>query len=110
MKKFRKIIIIATLVTIILGNQFIIKAETSEQTTQKTLYTLPSVSDINITGTYRGNGHDRQNLGIYMKQGASFEIRQTNKKLNQDLTLQCLNNDSQTEKNYTRAVSRNDRK
>ena len=101
MKKFRKIIIIATLVTIILGNQFIIKAETSEQTTQKTLYTLPSVSDINITGTYRGNGHDRQNLGIYMKQGASFEIRQTNKKLNQDLTLQCLNNDSQTEKNYT---------
>lgn len=101
MKKFRKIIIIATLVTIILGNQFIIKTKASEETTQKTLYTLPSVSDINITGTYRGNGHDRQNLGIYMKQGASFEIRQTNKKLNQDLTLQCLNNDSQTEKNYT---------
>lgn len=101
MKKFRKIIIIATLVTIILGNQFIIKAEAAEVATQKTLYTLPSVSDINIAGTYRGNGHDRQNLGIYMKQGASFEIRQTNKKLNQDLTLQCLNNDSQTEKNYT---------
>ena len=101
MKRFRKIIIIAILVTIILGNKSIIKVEASETTTPKKLYTLPSVSDINITGTYRGNGHDRQNLGIYMKQGASFEIRQTNKKLNQDLTLQCLNNDSQTEKNYT---------
>lgn len=101
MRKIKKIIIIVILLTIILGNQFIIKAETSEQIKQKTLYSMPSVSDINITGTYRGNGHDRQNLGIYMKQGASFEIRQTNKKLNQDLTLQCLNNDSQTEKNYT---------
>ena len=35
-----------------------------------------------------------------MKQGASFEIRQTNLSINQDLTLDCLNNDSKTEKSY----------
>ena len=103
MKKIKKTAIILIAIMMILGYQTKIsaKSRTTETTVQKELYTLPSVSDINITGTYRGNGHDRQNLGIYMKQGASFEIRQTNKKLNQDLTLQCLNNDSQTEKNYT---------
>lgn len=103
MKKIKKTAIILIAIMMILGYQTKIsaKSRTTETTVQKQLYTLPSVSDINITGTYRGNGHDRQNLGIYMKQGASFEIRQTNKKLNQNLTLQCLNNDSQTEKNYT---------
>ena len=103
MKEIKKTAIILIAIMMILGYQTKIsaKSRTTETTVQKELYTLPSVSDINITGTYRGNGHDRQNLGIYMKQGASFEIRQTNKKLNQDLTLQCLNNDSQTEKNYT---------
>ena len=103
MKKIKKTAIILIAIMMILGYQTKIsaKSRTTETTVQKELYTLPIVSDINITGTYRGNGHDRQNLGIYMKQGASFEIRQTNKKLNQDLTLQCLNNDSQTEKNYT---------
>lgn len=103
MKEIKKTAIILIAIMMILGYQTKIsaKSRTTETTVQKELYTLPSVSDINITGTYRGNGHDRQNLGIYMKQGASFEIRQTNKKLNKDLTLQCLNNDSQTEKNYT---------
>ena len=33
-------------------------------------------------------------LGIYMKAGASFQIRQTNLNVNKDLTLDCLNNDS----------------
>ena len=103
MKEIKKTAIILIAIMMILGYQTKIsaKSRTTETTVQKELYILPSVSDINITGTYRGNGHDRQNLGIYMKQGASFEIRQTNKKLNKDLTLQCLNNDSQTEKNYT---------
>lgn len=103
MKNLKRILIILIINAIILGYQIptFTKSRTTETTIQKTLYTMPSVSDINISGTYRGNGHDRQNLGIYMKQGASFEIRQTNKKFNQDLTLQCLNNDSQTEKNYT---------
>ena len=103
MKNLKKIAIFLIAITMIFVYQpkIFAKSRTAEKTIQKTLYVLPSVSDINISGTYRGNGHDRQNLGIYMNQGASFEIRQTNKKLNQDLTLQCLNNDSQTEKNYT---------
>ena len=67
----------------------------------KQLYTKPSVAQIGVAGTNRGNWHDRQNLGIYMKAGASFEIRQTNLSINTDLTLDCLNNDSQTEKSYT---------
>lgn len=67
----------------------------------KTLYSLPNISDITIAGTNRGNYHDRQNLGIYMKKESSFEIRQTNLALNKDLVLDCLNNDSQTEKSYT---------
>ena len=68
-------------------------------TTIKTLYTLPSVSDIAITGTNRGNGHDKQHLDMYMPAGSSFEIRQVSS--NTNLTLSCLNNDSQTEKSYT---------
>lgn len=72
-----------------------------ENNITKKLYTLPSVYNMSLSGTNRGNWHDRQNLGIYMKAGASFEIRQTNLSVNKDLTLDCLNNDSQTEKTYT---------
>ena len=77
-----------------------VKIASTENTIAKKLYTLPSVSSIGIAGTNRGNWHDRQNLGIYMKAGSSFEIRQTNLTINQDLNLDCLNNDSQTEKSY----------
>ena len=82
MKNLKKIAIFLIAITMIFVYQpkIFAKSRTAEKTIQKTLYVLPSVSDINISGTYRGNGHDRQNLGIYMNQGASFEIRQTNLK------------------------------
>lgn len=101
MKKL-KIIITSLMLIIIVSYQLPILAvvNNSEEVTKK-LYTLPSVSNIEIAGTQRGDWHDRQNLGIYMKAGASFEIRQTNLEINQNLTLDCLNNDSYTEKMYT---------
>ena len=93
---------IAILITsiMIITCQLPILAASTENTITKKLYTLPNVSSIGIAGTSRGNWHDRQNLGIYMKAGSSFEIRQTNLTINQDLNLDCLNNDSQTEKSY----------
>lgn len=104
MNKLKKIISFLILSTIIISYQSkilaVVEDEISGNITQ-TLYTLPSVSNIGIAGTNRGNWHDRQHLGIYMKSGSSFEIRQTNLNTNQDLTLDCLNNDSYTEKTYT---------
>ena len=101
MNKFKKILSFLILSALIISYQSKILAVTENENMTKTLYTLPSVSSIGIAGTSRGNWHDRQQLGIYMNQGASLEIRQTNLAINQDLTLDCLNNDSQTEKTYT---------
>lgn len=103
MNSLKKVVAFLIVTIIIIGYQSQILAITidSQSTLTKTLYVLPSVSDIGIAGTNRGNWHDRQHLGIYMKQGSSFEIRQTNLNFNQNLTLDCLNNDSQTEKSYT---------
>ena len=100
MEKLKKLIVIELLAILILGYTIPALAISEETTTTKTIYTLPSVANMSLTGTNRGNGHDRQNLGIYMKAGASFQIRQTNTKFNKDLSLDCLNNDSQTEKSY----------
>lgn len=106
MNKLKKIIAFLILCVIIISCQSQILASAIESIENsdniiKQLYTLPSVSSIGIAGTNRGNWHDRQNLGIYMRAGASFEIRQTNLSINQNLTLDCLNNDSYTEKSYT---------
>lgn len=105
MKYLKKlsILIIVTILLLSYESQVLaaIVGENDENTITKTLYTNQSVANMSLSGTNRGNWHDRQNLGIYMKAGASFEIRQTNLKLNQNLTLDCLNNDSQTEKTFT---------
>ena len=100
MEKLKKLIVIELLMILILSYTIPALAISEETTTTKTIYSLPSVANMSLTGTNRGNWHDRQNLGIYMKAGASFQIRQTNTKFNKDLSLDCLNNDSQTEKNY----------
>lgn len=105
MNKLKKIITSLILCIIITSYQSqilaaVVEAKQNSDSITKKLYTLPNVSYIGIAGTNRGNWHDRQNLGIYMKAGASFEIRQTNLQINQDLTLDCLNNDSHTEKSF----------
>lgn len=65
------------------------------------LYTLPSVDNMSLVGTNRGNWHDRQDLGMYMPQGSSFEARIKNyDEFKQEIALDVLNDDSQTEKEY----------
>ena len=69
MKKLKKLLIIAMLA--VLTSSYAIPV-LAESTKKQTLYTLPTVANMSLTGTNRGNWHDRQNLGIYMKAGASF--------------------------------------
>lgn len=63
------------------------------------MYTKPSVSNMDLAGTTRGNWHDREDLGIYMKAGASFDIRIKNtNEFKKNVVLDVYNDDSQTEK------------
>lgn len=106
MKLVKKVLVLLILNILICScfSQTIATTEDTEVTDQvisKTLYTLESVANMSLSGTNRGNWHDRQHLGIYLNAGATFEIRQTNLNLNKDLTLDCLNNNSSTEKTYT---------
>jgi hypothetical protein len=106
MRNFKKFIIIVFVAIMCLNYGLPVLAEINEgDTITKTLYTNDSVANMSLVGTSRGNWHDKQNLGIYMPAGSSFEIRQTNLSFGNDLTLECLNNDSSTEKTYT--ISKN---
>ncbi len=66
---------------------------------ERTLYSLPSVDNMSLAGTHRGNNEDRQMLGFYMEKDAKIAI----KKLSGDknLTLTYLNNDQEKEDNFT---------
>ena len=66
---------------------------------ERTLYSLPSVWNMNLAGTNRGNYHDSQMLGLYLKENGSISVKEIG--TNHNLTLNFLNNDSQTEKKYT---------
>ena len=81
-----------------------ITSETEVDTTAYTdikLYTLPSVDNMSLVGTNRGNWHDRQELGMYMPQGSSFEARIKNyTEFKNEIAIDVLNDDSQTEKEY----------
>ena len=72
-----------------------------EQTAQKELYTVGNTSYENGASTPKGNGHDCQQLGIWIPAGITFRIRQTNLNLKQNLTIRMRNNDAQTEASYT---------
>lgn len=110
MKKLKNITAIIVVIVLILSYNLPIFAAIEENVEQDTiqtqsndskiinLSTLPSVDNMSMVGTNRGNNHDKQNLGIYMPAGSSFKIRQTNLNLGTDLTLKCLNNNSATEK------------
>lgn len=73
-------------------------ATEEEKTVQRTLYTLPNADYLTGISFNRGYYHDRQNLGIWMPQGSSIQIRIVNAEtFNQDLMIQFKNDDSQTE-------------
>ncbi len=73
-------------------------ATEEEKTVQRTLYTLPNADHLTGISFNRGYYHDRQNLGIWMPQGSSIQIRIVNAEtFKEDLTIQFENDDSQTE-------------
>lgn len=64
-----------------------------ERKIQRTFYTLPDVSHMNQAGFFRGNNHDKQDLGIYLPADTSVTVKQINDS-GQDLQVQFLNDDS----------------
>lgn len=66
---------------------------------ERKLYSLPSVENMILAGTNRGNNHDRQILGLYLEKNAEISIKKISGA--KDLTLTYLNNDSKTEENFT---------
>lgn len=63
---------------------------------ERTLYSLPSVDNMEIMGAHRGNNHDKQMLGLFVKANSKIKIRKISG--NTDLTFTMLNNDSQLER------------
>ncbi len=66
---------------------------------ERTLYSLPSVWNMDLAGTNRGNYQDRQMLGFYMEANSEISIQKLSG--SKDLTLTYLNNDSKTESKAT---------
>ena len=66
---------------------------------ERTMYSLPSVDNIAAMEIHRGNNHDRQMLGIFVKANSNLRIRKVSG--GSDLTYTMLNNDSHTESTAT---------
>ncbi|MBC1500140.1 enhancing factor (viral) [Listeria weihenstephanensis] len=64
---------------------------------EKKLYTLENPTWMRTQGLSKGIDHDRQNLGVILPKGATIEIRQTNAAYTENLTLELLNDDRNTE-------------
>lgn len=64
---------------------------------RRELYTIGNPQWEAGAGIHKGNGHDRQQLGIWVPKGTSFRIRQADTSLEQNLSLRMYNDDSQTE-------------
>lgn len=76
-----------------------IKSDLEENYYERTLYSLPSVKNMSLAGTNRGNNHDRQILGFYMEASSKISVKRISG--NKDLKLTYLNNDSYMEKDFT---------
>ncbi len=66
---------------------------------ERTMYSLPSVWNMSLAGTNRGNNDDRQILGFYMEANSQIFVNKVSGEKN--LTLTYLNNDSAKEKSFT---------
>lgn len=74
-------------------------ASSEDKTVKRILYTLPDASHLTNIGFNRGYYHDRQSLGIWIPEGETLTIRLVNgEEFHEDLDLQFMNNDSETEK------------
>ena len=86
----------AVLIAMPLQNIAYADEPTGETKTQE-MYIVGNTGYENASKIMKGNGHDCQNLGIWVPSGATFSIRQVNTELNQALTFKMRNDDVQTE-------------
>lgn len=70
------------------GNRFI----------KKKIYGIEKSLATELSRSNRGYYHDRQNLGLYLKKGASLKVRQIQQSYNEKINIDILNDDSNTEK------------
>lgn len=99
-----KIISILLIICMISNLSMPVMADQNENiisTDSQELYTVGNTSYENGASTPKGNGHDCQQLGIWVPANTTFRIRQTNPSLNQGLTIRMRNDDKQTEASYT---------
>ncbi|MBC1457249.1 immunoglobulin-like domain-containing protein [Listeria newyorkensis] len=68
---------------------------------EKKLDTLENPTWMRNQGLSKGINHDRQDLGVILPKYATIEIRQTNTNFKDNITLELLNDDNQTENTYT---------
>lgn len=61
----------------------------------RTIYTIPSVWNMDMIGVKRNNYGDRQHIGLYLPEGVSIKARIVDAESN--LTIQFVTNDSQKE-------------
>lgn len=71
------------------------------RTSQVELYTIGNTYYENNGGVPKDNGHDCQQLGVWLEKGATFRVRQINTALQKDLTLRLRTNDRNTETSVT---------
>ncbi len=64
---------------------------------RRELYTIGNPQWEAGAGIHKGNGHDRQQLGVWVPKGTSFSIRQADTSPEQNLSLRMYNDDKQTE-------------
>ena len=70
---------------------------------QRTMYTTPSVWNMDLAGTNRCNKGDRQHLGIFLPADSSMEIRLLEGA--DSLTIECFNDDMYRERSRYRGGS-----
>lgn len=70
-------------------------------TQSKRIYTLERPVWLDAAGMSKGINHDRQHLGIILAAGQSVKIRQANPAYNAKLTLRLLNDDRETEAEFS---------
>lgn len=90
-----------------MGQMSVVEAEESADLVygeefQRTFRTKDAADHLVNAGTYRGYYHDRQDLGIYLNEGAVLNICISNaEEFGQELVLDLLADDSAVEKTYT---------
>lgn len=73
--------------------------ENAKINVERTIYTIPSVWNLDMIGVRRCNYGDRQNLGIYLPEGTSVKARTI--QADNDINVQFITNDANKEISQT---------